>query len=142
MQSNIVYLLVYVDDIIITGNSSQFTQQLINQLNSIFSLKQLSKLDYFLGIEVRHLQNGSVLLTQSKYIRDLLQRTNMLEANAISSPMLSSYKLSIHGSDTLADSTFYRSVVGALQYATITRLELSFAVNKVCQFMAHPLESH
>nr|KYP70937.1 Copia protein [Cajanus cajan] len=66
----------------------------------------------------------------------------MLEANAISSPMVSSCKLSKHGSDTLADSTFYRSVVGALQYATITRPELSFAVNKVCQFMAHPLESH
>nr|KYP64927.1 Retrovirus-related Pol polyprotein from transposon TNT 1-94 [Cajanus cajan] len=96
VQSNIVYLLVYVDDIIITGNSSQFTQQLIDQLNSIFSLKQLGKLDYFLGIEVRHLQNGSVLLTQSKYIRDLLQRTNMLEANAISSPMVSSCKLSKH----------------------------------------------
>nr|KYP48064.1 Retrovirus-related Pol polyprotein from transposon TNT 1-94 [Cajanus cajan] len=54
-QSNIVYLIVYVDDIIIIGNSFQFTQQLINQLNSIFSLKQLGKLDYFLGIEVRHL---------------------------------------------------------------------------------------
>nr|KYP45016.1 hypothetical protein KK1_033477 [Cajanus cajan] len=121
----------------LTGNSFQFTQQLINQLNSIFSFKQLGKLDYLLGIEVRHLQNGSVLLTQSKYIRDLLQRTNMLEAN-----MVSSCKLSKHGSDILVDSTFYRSVVGALQYATITRPELSFAVNNICQFMAHSLESH
>ncbi|XP_020234407.1 uncharacterized protein LOC109814403 [Cajanus cajan] len=66
----------------------------------------------------------------------------MLEANAISSPMVSSCKLSKHGSNTLANSTFYRLVVGALQYATITRPELSFAVNKVFQFMAHPLESH
>nr|KYP58716.1 hypothetical protein KK1_014136 [Cajanus cajan] len=66
----------------------------------------------------------------------------MLEAKPISTPMVSTSKLSKHGSDTLTDSTFYRSVVGALQYATITRPEISFAVNKVCQFMASPLESH
>ena len=66
----------------------------------------------------------------------------MLEAEPIYSPMTSSCKLSKHGSDLLQDPSFYRSVVGALQYLTITRPELSFAVNKVCQFMASTLESH
>jgi len=66
----------------------------------------------------------------------------MLEAKPISSPMTSSFKLSKHGSDLLQDPSFYRSVVGALQYVTITHPELSFAINKVCQFMASPLESH
>ena len=80
-------------------------------------------------------------MTQSKYIRDLLQKTNMLEAKPISSPMNSSCRLSKHGSDLLLDPSFYRSVVGALHYVTITHPELSFAVNKVCQFMAS-LESH
>lgn len=56
--------------------------------------------------------------------------------------MVSSSKLSKEGADYFEDPTLYRSVVGALQYATITRPELSFAVNKVCQFMAKPLESH
>ena len=56
--------------------------------------------------------------------------------------MVSSCKLSKYGSDLLQDAFFCRSVVGALQYVTITHPELSFAVIKVCQFMASPLESH
>lgn len=66
----------------------------------------------------------------------------MTEAKTISSPMASSCKLSKSGNNILSDPTMYRSVVGKLQYATITWPELSFSVNKVCQFMANPLETH
>ncbi|CAJ2668996.1 unnamed protein product [Trifolium pratense] len=138
----VVYLLVYVDDIIITGSSLTLVQHLVTKLDSVFSLKQLGNLDYFLGIEVKHLTDGSLLLTQSKYIKDLLVKTNMIDSNPIATPMMSSCKLSKVGSDSVADPTLYRSVVGSLQYATITRPEISFAVNKVCQFMSAPLESH
>jgi len=81
-------------------------------------------------------------MTQTKYIRDLLHKTNIAEAHSISSPMVSNYKLFRHGADAFHDPTLYRFVVGALQYATLTRPEISFAVNKVCQFMATPLDSH
>jgi histone deacetylase 1/2 len=137
-----VYLLVYVDDIIITGSSSTFVQNIIDKLHSTFALKQLGDLEYFLGVEVHSLPNGTLHLTQSKYIRDLLVKTNMQDAKPISSPMVAGCKLSKHGSDFFQDPTLYRSTVGALQYLTITRPELSYSVNKVCQFMAHPLESH
>ena len=56
--------------------------------------------------------------------------------------MVSNCKLSRHGIDISHDPTLYRSVVGALQYATLTRSEISFAVSKVCQFMVAPLDSH
>jgi histone deacetylase 1/2 len=141
-QDNTVYLLVYVDDIIITSNNSSLLQSLIQKLNHAFSLKHLGTLDYFLGIEVNQLPTGSLLLTQSKYIRDLLHRTNMLDSAAVSTPMQSTCKLSKDGSPALSDPYMYRSVVGALQYATLTRPEISYAVNKVCQFMSHPLEVH
>ncbi|MCH96987.1 retrovirus-related pol polyprotein from transposon TNT 1-94, partial [Trifolium medium] len=109
-NSQVVYLLVYVDDIIITGSSTSLVQQLVNQLNSIFSLKQLGDLDY-LGIEVKHLEDGSLLLTQSKYIKDLA-KTNMFDCNPITTPMMSSCKLSKVGSDTVADATLYRYLKG------------------------------
>jgi histone deacetylase 1/2 len=141
-QGNTVYLLVYVDDIIITSSNTTLLQSLIQKLNKEFSLKHLGSLDYFLGIEVNHLPSGSLLLTQSKYIRDLLNRTNMLESSPVTSPMQSTCKLSKDGSAALSDPFTYRSVVGALQYATLTRPEISFAVNKVCQFMSRPLEVH
>ena len=66
----------------------------------------------------------------------------MAEAQPISSPMASSCKLTKTGSDLFSDPTLYRSVVGALQYLTITRPEINYSMNKVCQFMANPLDSH
>ena len=66
----------------------------------------------------------------------------MAEAHSISSPMVSNCKLSRHGADAFHDPTLYKSVVGAIQYATLTRPEISFVVNKVFQFMAAPLNSH
>ena len=71
------FSFVYVNDIIITGTSNVVIQQLTTKLHSNFSLKQLGKLDYFLGIEIKSLADGTILWTQSKYTRDLLQKTKM-----------------------------------------------------------------
>jgi len=141
-KSHCIYLLVYVDDIIITGSSKAVIQNLVSQLNSEFSLKDLGTLDYFLGIEVKHSPNGSLHLSQSKYIKDLLAKANMENANSMASPMASSTKLSKFGSNQVHDATYFRSIVDALQYATITRPEISYSVNKVCQFLSNPLEEH
>lgn len=137
-----VYILVYVDDIIIIGSSPSLLKDIIAKLNSAFSFKHLGTLDYFLGIEVKAASQGSLLLTQSKYLRDLLHKTHMSECSLVHSPMQSTCKLTKTGSPALADPFMYRSVVGALQYATITRPDIAYAVNKVCQFMSHPLETH
>jgi histone deacetylase 1/2 len=102
----------------------------------------MGQMDYFLGIEVHHLSSGALLLNQAKYIRDLLSKTKMYNSKSIGSPMMSSCRLSKVGSDVMTDPTLYRSTVGALQYATITRPDIAFSVNKVCQFMANPLDSH
>lgn len=139
---NLLYVLVYVDDIIVTGSSSSLISSLIHKLNATFALKELGELDYFLGIEVKKTPTGSLLLSQAKYIRELLSKADMLDANPIATPMISNLKLSRFGTDSLSDAHLYRSIVGGLQYATITRPDIAFSVNKACQFMAHPLESH
>lgn len=77
----VVYILVYVDDIIITGNNTKLINSLVRLLNFVFSLKDLGNLDYFLGIEVQRQRDGSLILTQSKYISDLLAKTKMDEPN-------------------------------------------------------------
>ena len=81
-------------------------------------------------------------LSQRRYISDLLQKTNMHEAKPVSSPMSSSTVLSQHSGTSLSDSSAYRSVVGSLQYLSLTRPDIAFAVNKVCQFMHNPTEDH
>uniref|UniRef100_M1CY31 Reverse transcriptase Ty1/copia-type domain-containing protein n=1 Tax=Solanum tuberosum TaxID=4113 RepID=M1CY31_SOLTU len=134
------YVLVYVDDLIITGSDSDFITTFIHILDQQFSLNDLGSLHYFLGIEVSPSSNG-IILSQGRYIRDLLRRTNMADAKPISSPTEPGSRLILSG-DHLPDAHLYRSVVGVLQYFTITRLEISYAVNRVCQFMQSPTVAH
>lgn len=82
------------------------------------------------------------MLTQSKYIKDLLLKTNMLEACPVQTPMQSTCKLTKIGYVVVYDPSLYRSVIGALQYATLIRPDIEYFVNKVCHFMSHLLETH
>ena len=135
------FVLVYVDDILVTGSNKQEIEGLITQISTCFALKDLGHLNYFLGIQVQATDQG-FCLSQTKYIKDLLTKAKMHDAKSCSTPMTSGLKLTSFGSDPVSDAQLYRSVVGALQYVTITRPEISFSVNKVCQFMHNPLESH
>ncbi|XP_019434964.1 PREDICTED: uncharacterized protein LOC109341489 [Lupinus angustifolius] len=137
-----LYVLVYVDDIIVTGSSCLHIQNLIKELSSTFALKQLGPLDYFLGIQVKHQKNGYLFLSQAKYISDLLERANLSTSKPFPTPMANNCKLTKHGTDFFEDPTFYRSIVGALQYATITRPDITYCVNKVFQFLDKLCNSH
>jgi histone deacetylase 1/2 len=92
---------------------------------------------------VKH-QHDGLHLSQQKYITDLLAKTNMTQAKTASTPMSTTDKLSIHLGVPLSaeDATRYRSTVGALQYLTLTRPDISFSVNKVCQFLQTPTDMH
>lgn len=140
--SSTIYVLVYVDDILVTGNVPSEVSYHISLLHKQFALKDLGSIHYFLGVEVDHLPDGSLLLRQSKYIRDLLLKVQMHDAKPQPTPMASTVRLTNTGSDCFDDPKLYRSVVGALQYACITRPELAFSVNKVSQFMQKPLCDH
>ncbi|XP_062028867.1 uncharacterized mitochondrial protein AtMg00810-like [Rosa rugosa] len=104
-------------------------------------MKDLGNLHYFLGIEVQRSAAG-LSLTQSKYALDLLRHTDMLDAKPYATPAVSGKRLSINDGDALSDPTAFRSVVGALQYLTITRPDIAFAVNQVCQFLHKPTTTH
>ncbi|XP_039069044.1 uncharacterized protein LOC120215420 [Hibiscus syriacus] len=92
--NNILYLLVYVDDIILTGSSEIKVQTIIDKLNKQFALKDLGVLSFFLGIEVCHDSIG-ITLTQQKYVRELLQMSGLEDAKGIHTPMVTNRKLSV-----------------------------------------------
>lgn len=135
-----LYALVNVDDILVTGTSPRLIHDLLDKLQATFSFKHLGQPKYFLGFEVTYQSNGSVVLTQTKYICDLLARVKMTECKGVVTPMLSSCKLSKHGHDLHSDPHAYRPIVGALQYITLAGPMLSYSVNKVYQFLSTPLE--
>jgi hypothetical protein len=138
-----VFVIVYVDDIIVVSSTPEAISGLLLELKRDFALKDLGDLHYFLGMEVTKVRDG-IILSQDKYASDLLKKVNMSSCKPVSTPISTSEKLSAYVGTSLGpnDSTNYRSVVGALQYLTLTRPDISFAVNKVCQFLHAPTEVH
>ena len=134
-------LLVYVDDILITGESIDDVQLVIKVLNQKFAHKDLGSVSYYLRFEVT--RNSSQLhLCQSKYAADLLQRIITAHAKPSPTPMSLGNKLSLTDSSALDAPSLYRSTVGALQYLTYTWPDLSFAVNKLSQYLHAPTMAH
>jgi hypothetical protein len=138
-----MYLLVYVDDIILVSSSVTAADRLVTAMSSDFAVKDLGKLYYFLGLEVLSSADG-LILTQQKYSQDLLRRAGMLQCKPVATPMFASDRLFAFDGDPLSadDATEYRSLVGGLQYLTITRPDISYAVNRVCQFLHAHTDSH
>lgn len=136
-----VYLLVYVDDILITGSSTIGIQRILQLLADRFSVKDAEDLNYFLGIEARRTSNG-LHLSQRKYILDLLHRYDMTNAKPVTTPMASSPRLTLATGHSLSDPTEFRKLVGSLQYLAFTRLDIAYAVNRLSQFMHRPTDEH
>jgi hypothetical protein len=139
----IIYLLVYVDDIVITSSSTTVITALLQDLGSYFALEDLGALHYFLGIQVSWSRDG-LILSQERYAAELLQKAGMLHCKPVKTPLVTAEKLFVASGTTLIneEATRYRSIVGGLQYLTLTRPDLSFAVNRVCQFLHASTEIH
>lgn len=136
-----LYILVYVDDIIITDSNLDAISKLISTLGHAFPVKDLGLLSLFLGLKVYRSPDG-LILSQHKYIVDLLRRAGMSSSKLIASPSATSSQLFSSLGHPFDDPTTYCSLVGNLQYLSFTRPDLTFVVNKVCQFMHAPHIPH
>ncbi|PNY13707.1 putative copia-type protein, partial [Trifolium pratense] len=129
-------ILIYVDDILVAGNNDLFITNLVQQLGREFAIKDLGPLHYFLGVEFIRFKDG-LFLTQQKYTNDLLLKTKMLGCKSIATPQILKEKSS-SSDDIIVDATEFRSIVGALQYLTFTRPDITHAVNRACQHFSKP----
>ncbi|GJW01781.1 ribonuclease H-like domain-containing protein [Tanacetum coccineum] len=138
--SEVAYLLIYVDDIVLTASSADLLQRIISSIHKEFDMTDLGALNYFLGISVT-LDSTGMFLSQKKYALDLLDRAHMANCNPTRTPVDTESKLGSDG-DTISDPTLYRSLAGGLQYLTFTRPDISYAVQQVCLHMHDPREPH
>ncbi|XP_019150387.1 PREDICTED: uncharacterized protein LOC109147209 [Ipomoea nil] len=136
-----IYLVVYVDDIVITGSDQEGISQLKEYLFSRFQTKDLGKLKYFLGIEVAQSSSG-IVISQRKYALDILEETGMLDCRPVDNPMDPNVKLLPGQGEPLLDRERYRRLIGKLNYLTITRPDISFAVSVLSQFLENPCDTH
>jgi hypothetical protein len=111
--SDMAYLLLYVDDIVLTASTPAFLRSIIDRLSAEFKMKDLGPLSFFLGVSVRRTDNG-LFLSQERYAEDLLERAAMLNCKASPTPVDTKPKLSSADGELAPDPTQYRSIAGAL----------------------------
>lgn len=133
-HTTIIYFFVYMDDVILTSSNAQVLHHLLNVLCHDFPFKNLGNLHYFLSVQCYRTPTR-LILSQQKYITDLLHKIDMSNYKPIRSPISPNQKLSTFDLPSMDDLTLYRSIVGSLQYLLVTWFDLLFAVNCVYQFM-------
>ncbi|KAF5448208.1 hypothetical protein F2P56_028764 [Juglans regia] len=138
--ADLIYLLLYVDDIVVTSNNSFLLNTFISKLSKEFATKDMGSLNYFLGLEAYRTSSG-LFLSQAKYAHEILQRAKLVDSKPVSTPMVVAHHLSIDG-PVFDDPSLYQSLVGALQYLTITRPDLTHVVSAVSQYMHKPSLCH
>ena len=137
----ITILLLYVDDMIITGDDIQGIQDLKHFLGHQFEMKDLDPLNYFLGLEVSSFVDG-YYLTQAKYTSDMISRASITDSKIVDTPIEYNCRLNSHDGESLSDATLYKQLVGSLIYLTVTRPDISYAIHAVSQFMVAPRFPH
>jgi hypothetical protein len=136
MNDEPVILLLYVDDLFLTGEEKLITD-CKKKLATKFEMKDLGLMQYFLGLEV-WLISEKIFLNQGKYAVEILKRFDMLECKSMNTPMETKLKLLVDTSSELVDATLYRQIIGSLMYLTNTRPDICFAVNTLSQFLVEP----
>lgn len=139
-EQDIIILLLYVDDMVITGNSSESLEKLLKQLTSEFKMTDLERLHYFLEIQI-HTHDNGLFLCQQKYAEDVLAVAGMTNCDPMPTPLPQHLNIVEDKSELFSHPTYFRSLAGKLQYLTLTRPGIQFAMNYACQKIYSPTVS-
>ncbi|RVW47126.1 Retrovirus-related Pol polyprotein from transposon RE1 [Vitis vinifera] len=140
-EGKLAIIIVYVDDIILTGDHEEKIDLLKKLLTKEFEIKDLGNLKYFLGMEIARSKKG-IAVSQRKYVLDLLNETGMLGCKPAETPMDTTVKLEESDGSAPVDKGRYQRLVGKLIYLSHTRPDIGFSVSVVSQFMNNPIEKH
>ncbi|KAI3421371.1 uncharacterized protein J3R85_012404 [Psidium guajava] len=140
-EGKVAILIVYVDDIVLTGDSYDELEKLKGRLAEEFEIKDLGTLKYFLGMEFARFKEG-ISVNQRKYVLDLLNETGMLGCKPAETPIEPNVKLQPAKAEIVKDRERYQRLVGRLIYLSHTRPDIAFSVSMVSQFMHSPGAEH
>lgn len=138
---DVLIVSLYVDDLIYASSSSTMLEDFKAYMMTEFSMTDLGRMKYFLGVEVTQDETG-IFIGQKKYANEVLSRFGMEGCNAVRIPMVPGCKLTREGSGAMVDATMFKQLVGSLRYLTATRPDLIYSVNLVSRYMEGPTEQH
>ena len=140
-DNGIIVLLLYVDDMIITGDDYVGIEELKKFLCQHFEMKDLGPLSYFVGFEVLSSSNG-LFLSKAKFVFDLVSRAGLSDSKIEHTPLEPNVRFTPQDGTLINDATLYRQLVSSLICLIVTRSDISCDVNLVSQFMASPRTTH
>ena len=136
-----ILLLLYVDDMIITGDDLSDIQELKDFLSQQFEMKDLGYLNYFLGLEITHSIDG-LYITQDKYAFELLSQAGLTDSKTVDTPVELNAHLNPSVEKPLSNPSLYRRLVDSQVYLTVTCPNISYIVHHVSQYLSAPRSTH
>ncbi|GJY96187.1 retrovirus-related pol polyprotein from transposon TNT 1-94 [Tanacetum coccineum] len=140
-EGNVLFVALYVDDMIFMGNNKQLIKDFKEVMTWEFEMTNLDMMNYFLGLEVKQGESG-ISFSQEAYTKEILKKSKMVDCNLVSTPMELGTKLSKFDGGKKVNASMYWSLVGSLHYLTCTRTDISFSVGIMSRFMEDPVYSH
>ena len=132
---------IYVDDIIFGSTNESTCEEFSRIMTQKFEMSMMGELKYFLGFQVKQLQEGT-FISQTKYIQDILTKFGMKDAKPIKTPMGTNGHLNLDTGGKSVDQKVYQSMIGSLLYLCASRLDIMLSVCMCAQFQADPMEIH
>jgi len=141
-ENETIYLILFVDDLLLCGKNGKILEKIKEKLSSRFSIKDMGEVKTYLGIQIDYdCKNNKMTLDQSKYIESLAKKYNIENAKLYKTPM--EQNLSLKPSQSAASDIRYKNLIGALLYiSTGTRLDVSYSVNYLSRFQNSYNETH
>jgi len=149
-EGNFVILSLYVDDILLAGNSLKSVLAIKEWLSSNFEMKDMGEAEYILGVKIQRNRSKRILsLSQENYIKKILARFNMRDCNPLDTPVASGVTLSLdmcpktESAKKKMERVPYDSAVGSLMYTMMCiRPDICYVIGLVSRFKSNPGEQH
>lgn len=143
-DGSIVYILIYVDDLLIFYNNKEKGEEIKQQLKSKFNMKILGPVNHFIGWRIKQNEKrDQIQIDQTAYIEKILQRFKMTECNPVYSPCDTSTKLVSTGEENIINNVPYQEAIGSLLYLSQgMRPDICYIVNKLSSFNNKPELQH
>ncbi|KZV46985.1 hypothetical protein F511_15782 [Dorcoceras hygrometricum] len=140
-DDHVLLVQIYVDDIIFGSSNPKLCKKFSKLMQDKFEMSMMGELTFFLGLQVRQLENG-IFINQAKYTKELLKKFGMENSSAAATPMSSTIKMDKDEAGTAIEVSLYRGIIGSLLYLTSSRPDVMFAVCMCARFQAEPKKSH